>query len=77
MEKSRYEMIRPLILDFLHKNGRATFSQIAAEVENKLKGKFTGSIDWYTISVKLDMEARGEIVRIKEKGHDWMTLPKP
>jgi hypothetical protein len=76
IDKSKYDVIRPIILEYLKNNRPATFSQVAEEVENRLSGRFEGSISWYTISVKLDMEARGEIIRIQVKGHDLMTLPE-
>ena len=36
----------------------------ARGVEEKLKGRFEGSIPWYFVTVKLDLEARGEIRRV-------------
>jgi hypothetical protein len=74
IEKSKYAAIRPIILEFLRNEDRATFSQIAEEVRRQLTVQFEGSIDWYTISVKLDMEARGEIIRVREKNRDYMML---
>ena len=37
------------------------------QIKNELEGKFVGSINWYTETVKLDLEARFIIERIKEK----------
>jgi hypothetical protein len=76
IDRSKYDLIRPIILEYLRLQRLATFSQIAEEVENRLSGQFEGSISWYAISVKLDMEARGEIIRVKDKGRDLMTLPE-
>ena len=33
-------------------------------VIEELKNKFSGSIPWYVVSVKLDLEARGILERI-------------
>jgi hypothetical protein len=33
-------------------------------VEKEVNGKFEGSVTWYVTTVKLDMEARGEIKRV-------------
>jgi hypothetical protein len=74
IEKTKYAAIHPIILEFLRNEDRATFSQIAEEVRRQLTGQFEGSIDWYTISVKLDMEARGEIIRVREKNRDYIML---
>jgi hypothetical protein len=41
-----------------------TFTQLGALVEEELHTAFTGSILWYYTTVKLDMEARGEIRRV-------------
>jgi hypothetical protein len=76
IEKSKYDVIRPIILEYLQHKRLATFSQILKEVESRLTGRFEGSISWYTISVKLDMEARGEIIRVQVKGRDLMSLPE-
>jgi hypothetical protein len=74
IDKSRYDAIHPIILEFLKDNGPSTFSQIAKAVNQKLTGQFDGSIDWYTITVKQDMEARGEIIRVREKIRDLIKL---
>jgi hypothetical protein len=38
--------------------------KLNAAVEKKLSGTFDGSVPWYFTTVKLDMEARGEIRRV-------------
>jgi hypothetical protein len=35
-------------------------------VSARLEGSFEGSIEWYFNAVKLDMEARGELVRTRK-----------
>ena len=41
-----------------------TFTQLGALVEEDLHDTFSGSVLWYYTTVKLDMEARGEIRRV-------------
>jgi hypothetical protein len=41
-----------------------TFTQLGALVEEDLHDSFAGSVLWYYTTVKLDMEARGEIRRV-------------
>ncbi|MBK8026440.1 MAG: hypothetical protein IPK19_34895 [Chloroflexi bacterium] len=40
-----------------------TFAELTAEVEDRLKDRFKGSLGWYMTTIKLDLEARGEIER--------------
>lgn len=56
--------MRNAILEVLKARGSMTFMKLNMAVEEKLKGRFEGSIPWYYVTVKLDMEARGEIRRV-------------
>lgn len=64
IEKAKYDMMRAAILDVLRARGPVSFMKLNAAVERKLKGAFDGSIPWYFVTVKLDLEARGEIRRV-------------
>lgn len=65
IDKKKYDLIRQAILDSLTQNGgEIYFKELAPAVTGNLSEPFSGSIGWYTISVKLDLEARGEIERI-------------
>jgi len=59
IEKVKYEDVREHLMKCL-KSRPLTFTQMAKCVEKKAKG-FSGSIPWYTESIKLDLEA-GEII---------------
>jgi len=61
IEKAKYDVIRKTILSVLKQNGGMTFTELAAWVEDELRGKFDGSVRWYLMTVMLDLEARGEI----------------
>ncbi len=64
IEKSKYDLMRETILSVLKTRGPMTFMKLNMAVEEKLKGAFEGSIPWYFVTVKLDLEARGEIRRV-------------
>ena len=64
IEVSKYERIKQAILDSIQQRGVISFKELPAAVEENLKEPFDGSIGWYTVSVKLDLEARGVIERI-------------
>ncbi len=67
ISRAKYDMIRETILDLLRTNGEMTFMTFTELVEaanERLEGKFDGSISWYVTSVKLDLEARGVIQRV-------------
>ena len=59
----KYEQVRTAILSAIQEFGEITFKELPGEVKRRLPG-FDGSITWYTTTVKLDLEARGEIKRI-------------
>lgn len=64
MDKAGYHRIRDVILGNLRQYGAMTFTQLGALVEAELHQVFSGSVQWYYTSVKLDLEARGEIRRV-------------
>ncbi len=37
---------------------------LSRAVEKEVNGNFDGSVTWYVTTVKLDMEARGEVKRV-------------
>jgi pyridoxine/pyridoxamine 5'-phosphate oxidase len=64
IDRKKYDLMRKTILTNIRSRGRITFSELASLVGEQLKGKFDGSVMWYYTTVKLDMEARGEIRRV-------------
>ena len=64
IDKAKYTTIREAILHNLQCYGSMTFTQLGALVEEDLHDTFAGSVLWYYTTVKLDMEARGEIRRV-------------
>jgi hypothetical protein len=63
IDKEKYEAIRQATLSILNEQEETLFKDLPAAVDHKLEGSFDGSITWYVTTVKLDLEARGLIVR--------------
>ena len=64
ISREKYEMIRKAILCVLETQKEITFTNLSRAVEKEVNGNFEGSVTWYVTTVKLDMEARGEIKRV-------------
>jgi len=64
ISKEKYEVIRNAILCVLQTQKQMTFMNLSRAVEKEIHGNFEGSVTWYVTTVKLDMEARGEIKRV-------------
>lgn len=64
ISKEKYDIIRSAILCVLQGQKEITFMNLSRAVEKEVNGNFDGSVTWYVTTVKLDMEARGEIKRV-------------
>lgn len=64
ISKEKYEIIRKAILSTLRAQKEMTFMKLTHAVEKEVDGKFNGSVSWYVTTVKLDLEARGEVKRV-------------
>lgn len=64
----KYELVRSTILAILLTNDEGIeFSRLSEMVERQIPQedlKRLGSVSWYTTTVKLDMEVKGEIERV-------------
>jgi hypothetical protein len=74
IDVSKYERIKQAILDSIQKRGVISFKELPSAVEENLKEPFEGSISWYTVSVKLDLEARGVIERIPKRSPQELRM---
>ncbi len=74
IDKQKYDTVREAILQSLQDHGAMTFKDLTAEVRRRLEGSFAGSISWYVTTVKLDLEARGEISRVPKSSPQVLTL---
>ena len=67
MSKAKYDLLKPMVVQYFHAKGEATFSEMTREIEKELKTKgqrFEGSLRWHLEWVKLDLEARKIIRRV-------------
>jgi hypothetical protein len=64
ISKEKYEIIRKAILCVLQTQKEITFMNLSRAVEKEVNGNFEGSITWYVTTVKLDLEARGQVKRV-------------
>ncbi len=70
----KYEEMRSMIRKILSR-GEMTFMELLHSAEKELAGNFEGSISWYATTVKLDLEARGEIICERGRGEQMLRLP--
>lgn len=68
IERWKYDAIRSAILKILSKNKRGVlFKDLSALVTRELSKEDLanlGSVSWYTTTVKLELEVRGEVKRL-------------
>ncbi len=64
ISREKYEMIRKAILCVMQEQKEITFMKLSRAVEKEVNGNFEGSVMWYVTTVKLDLEARGQIKRV-------------
>lgn len=74
ISKAKYDAIRKAILDTLKIHGPMTFTELGSAVEDDLHKGFDGSVMWHFTTVKLDMEARGEIRRVPKSSPQRIEL---
>ena len=76
IDKDIYELFTRTIKQVLNKKA-LTFTELTLAIKANLstnKIKFDRSIDWYAVTIKNDMDARGQLKVYMEKGkklHAW------
>jgi hypothetical protein len=74
IDQEKYDLIKSSIIEILKTNKEISFGEMIQIIESSLAGKFDGSISWYVVSVKLDLEARGIIRRLPKSSPQIITL---
>ena len=64
IDYEKYTIIKDAIINLLNTHGSITFKSLTDTLVLNLEDSFEGSIPWYVITVKLDLEARHIIERI-------------
>lgn len=62
--KWKYNAIKTQILTLLKEHGEMSYSDLSDKMIDTMQDTFDGKVIWYTVSVKLDLEARNIIERI-------------
>ncbi len=78
-DASIYDPVKAAILQSLKGSRGKTFSELTDDVVKIMRKKlpgFKGSVPWYTISVRLDLETRGIVETFTEKGKKLNRLKK-
>jgi len=76
ISKEKYDIIRKAILSTLDTQNEITFMNLSRAVEREVNGTFDGSVMWYVTTVKLDLEARGEVKRVPNSRPQLVKLAK-
>jgi hypothetical protein len=66
ISRQNYETIKRAIVETL-RGEELTHTELVNRLHGSLKGKFSENINWYSETVKLDLEARGIIERTHSK----------
>ncbi len=74
INKEKYDLIKQSIVNTLREQGVMTFYGLHDAVSQELTGRFEGSIGWYYVTVKLDLEARKIIERIPKSKPQQIRL---
>ena len=64
ISRQKYETMRDAIAEALRDSDGMTYTELVAEIGRRLGGSFEGSIRWYAVVVKQDMEARSLLIRV-------------
>ncbi len=75
IERAKYDYMRAAILELLGEQDKIPFKDAMEIIYERHKDTFDGAIPWYYTTVKLDMEARGELIRIPGKGKQMIRKP--
>lgn len=74
-----YEPVKAAILQSLKGSKGKTFTEVTDDVVKIIRKQmpdFKGSIPWYTISIRLDLETKGIVETFVEKGKKLNRLVK-
>jgi len=79
IDRAKYDLVREGIFDVLENNPALKPMQMFEANAKHLAGQMEGSIAWYSVTVKLDMEARGELTHDRKTGKMTLTgvVPNP
>lgn len=77
IDKATYDLFSKAIYHRLKGGKQLTYTQIVEGIHDcfkQQKTKFDGSVSWYAVTVKNDMEARGMVETFTDKGKKFHRL---
>jgi hypothetical protein len=74
--KRRYDLIKDFIIHTIGQHGEISFKDLTNLAVESLTETFDGKVNWYLVTVKLDLEARGIIERTQGPGPQKLRLKK-
>lgn len=74
IDLTKYNQIREAILGVLAEQGTLAFGELGDVIEQRLSGRFDGSVGWYYTTVKLDLEARGVLACDRRGSRQMISL---
>ena len=78
IHKWKYDLLRIIILEILAENSNGVeFRSLPGLIEARLSAEQKanlGSVSWYTTTVKLDMEVKGDIQRVPRASPQRLRL---
>lgn len=72
--KARCAVVVQKIVENIAAAGVLLFKDLAAQAKARLLAEFNGAINWWTTTVKLDLEARGVIERVPGSSPQQLRL---
>jgi hypothetical protein len=76
IRKETYDTIKEAIISILKKEKEVAFYPLGHKVEKQVKGKVAGKVLWFYVTVKLDLEARGILMRVPGTSPQMVRLKK-
>jgi hypothetical protein len=64
IDASKYYAVKDTLLEILREHPEITYQEMNKLANIRLRQNFSGSIPWYVVTVKLDLEAREVIERV-------------
>ena len=74
IDRRKYDTVRQAIEETLRVQPGTTFSELTGAVNRRIGDSFDGSVAWYVVSVKLDLEARGVLERVDGRSPQRLRL---
>lgn len=73
---AKYTQVKDYILKTLATQGEMTFQELNDFAIKELTPDFDGKVPWYVVTVKLDLEARGQVIRMPGNGSHRLKVGK-